>query len=196
MAFLQLTDGIGQYDVSVNVHDLSADAIIAQAPIARVTFPDRHTKVNLMIPVPPLPQRWTVHIWSRASAGQSQGGSPRPVMRLWGRQRLAGVHDHGRLRLVLRDELDGVNRLAGRVDDVLPPPRILVDGAPNAVGKFHVGNVLVHGDFPRSCLRPALAVVDSIPCQPARNDAGGTWPRRHPKPLWTVGRVFISSSVR
>ena len=54
MAFLQLTNGIGKYAVSVDVHDLQADQIIAQARIAEVTFPERTTKVQLMIPVPPV----------------------------------------------------------------------------------------------------------------------------------------------
>lgn len=54
MAFLQLTDGIGKYAVSVEVHDLHADQIIAQARMAEMMFPERKTKVNLMIPVPPL----------------------------------------------------------------------------------------------------------------------------------------------
>jgi hypothetical protein len=54
MAFLQMTDGIGQYTISVEVHDLEADQIIAQAQAARMTFPDRTAKVNLVIPVPPL----------------------------------------------------------------------------------------------------------------------------------------------
>jgi hypothetical protein len=55
MAFLQLTDGVGKYGVSVDVHDLQADQIIAQARVAEVVFPERVSKVNLMIPVPPLP---------------------------------------------------------------------------------------------------------------------------------------------
>src|ERR1022692_1390437 len=54
-AFLQLTDGIGKYAVSVNVHDLQADQIIAQARVAEADFPERITKANLMIAVPPLP---------------------------------------------------------------------------------------------------------------------------------------------
>ena len=53
-AFLQLTDGIGKYAVSVDVHDLQADQIIAQARIAEMVFPERKNKVNLMIPVPPM----------------------------------------------------------------------------------------------------------------------------------------------
>jgi hypothetical protein len=55
MCFLQLTDGIGKYAMSVEVHDLQADKIIAQARIPEIAFPDRSQKVNLMIPVPPLP---------------------------------------------------------------------------------------------------------------------------------------------
>ena len=55
MAFLQLTDGVGKYAISVEVHDLHTDQIIAQARIAEVVFPERVTKINLMIPVPPLP---------------------------------------------------------------------------------------------------------------------------------------------
>lgn len=54
MAFLQMTDGVGQYAVSVDIHDLETDQIIAQARIAEMTFSDRTAKVNLMIPVPPL----------------------------------------------------------------------------------------------------------------------------------------------
>ncbi len=54
MAFLQLTDGIGKYAVSVDVHDLQADQVIAQARIAEIDFPERISKVNLMIPVPSL----------------------------------------------------------------------------------------------------------------------------------------------
>ncbi len=53
-AFLQMTDGIGTYAISVNVHDLQADQIIGQAVVAEVNFPDRATKANLMISVPPL----------------------------------------------------------------------------------------------------------------------------------------------
>jgi hypothetical protein len=54
MAFLQLTDGIGNYAVSVDVHDLQGDVIIAQARLPQVHFADRRRKVNLMIPIPPL----------------------------------------------------------------------------------------------------------------------------------------------
>jgi hypothetical protein len=40
------------------------------------------------------------------------------------------------------------DRRAGAIDDVLSALRVLVDGAPNAVGEFHVGHVPVHGTLP------------------------------------------------
>ncbi len=54
-ASLDLTDGIGKSAMSVDVHDLQEDKIIAQVRIAEVDFPERMAKINLMIPVPPLP---------------------------------------------------------------------------------------------------------------------------------------------
>jgi hypothetical protein len=53
-AFLQLTDGIGKYRITVEVHDLREDAILARAAIVQIVFQDRAGKANLMIPVPPL----------------------------------------------------------------------------------------------------------------------------------------------
>jgi hypothetical protein len=54
VAFLQLTNGIGKYAISVDVRDLEAEQIIAQARIAEIIFPNRQATINLMIPVPPL----------------------------------------------------------------------------------------------------------------------------------------------
>src|SRR5713101_2419337 len=51
MCFVQLTDGIGKYAVSVDIHDLGADQIIAQAALADVEFPERMSTTNLLIPV-------------------------------------------------------------------------------------------------------------------------------------------------
>ena len=53
-AFLQLTDGIGSYKITIEVHDLREDRILARAAIVQMTFQDRSGKANLMIPVPPL----------------------------------------------------------------------------------------------------------------------------------------------
>ncbi len=52
--FLQLTDGIGKYRITVEVHDLREDQILARAAIVQIVFADRAGKANLMIPVPPL----------------------------------------------------------------------------------------------------------------------------------------------
>jgi hypothetical protein len=53
-AFLQLTDGIGKYNITIEVHDLREDKVLARAPIVAMEFKDRAAKANLMIPVPPL----------------------------------------------------------------------------------------------------------------------------------------------
>ena len=53
-AFLQLTDGIGKYAITIEVHDLREDVVLARAPIVSLEFKDRAGKANLMIPVPPL----------------------------------------------------------------------------------------------------------------------------------------------
>jgi hypothetical protein len=53
-AFLQLTDGVGSYNITIEVHDLREDQILARAAIVQMTFQDRSGKANLMIPVPPL----------------------------------------------------------------------------------------------------------------------------------------------
>jgi len=54
-AFLQLTDGIGNYSITVEIHDLLEDRVIARAKLAEIGFASRATKGNLVIPVPPLP---------------------------------------------------------------------------------------------------------------------------------------------
>jgi hypothetical protein len=54
-AFLQLVDGIGRYDINVEVHDLREDRIIAKATGPRVDFPNRLATLQLAIPVPSLP---------------------------------------------------------------------------------------------------------------------------------------------
>lgn len=54
-AYLQLTQGVGRYALTVEVHDLQADKVIARAQNAEVTFEDRLEKHDIVIPVPPLP---------------------------------------------------------------------------------------------------------------------------------------------
>ena len=54
-AFLQMTDGIGSYVITVEVHDLQQDKILARADGPAIDFPNRSVKMNIGIPVPPLP---------------------------------------------------------------------------------------------------------------------------------------------
>jgi hypothetical protein len=54
-AFLQMTDGVGRYDVTIEVHDLQNDMVLARVTGAAIEFADRRAKVNFMIAIPPLP---------------------------------------------------------------------------------------------------------------------------------------------
>jgi hypothetical protein len=54
-AFLQLTNGIGKYALTVEIHDLSTGRVIARAELAEVEFEDRATKSNVVFSVPALP---------------------------------------------------------------------------------------------------------------------------------------------
>ncbi len=54
-AFLQMTDGVGQYNVTVEVYDLQEDAILGAAQGPVIDFAERTVKLNFFIPVPPLP---------------------------------------------------------------------------------------------------------------------------------------------
>jgi hypothetical protein len=56
-AYLQMTDGIGQYAITIEVHDLQSDAVIARATGPQLEFPERTAKANVMITVPSLPLR-------------------------------------------------------------------------------------------------------------------------------------------
>ena len=53
-AFLQLVDGIGSYDVTVEIHDLQKDVVIARSPSIQIQFEERPNRVNLLIPIPAL----------------------------------------------------------------------------------------------------------------------------------------------
>ena len=54
-AFLQLTDGIGEYQITIEILDLQEEAVIARAQGPPINFPDRAMKMNCFIAVPPLP---------------------------------------------------------------------------------------------------------------------------------------------
>lgn len=52
--FLQITDGIGRYVLSVEVLDLQDYRIVAQARIEEIDFSERKSKVDLVISISPL----------------------------------------------------------------------------------------------------------------------------------------------
>ena len=54
--FLHLTDGVADHDyqIAIELHDLSDGKIIAKAGGPKVQWKDRLAKLNLFIPVPPL----------------------------------------------------------------------------------------------------------------------------------------------
>jgi hypothetical protein len=55
LIFLQLTDGIGDYNVDVEFIDLQDDRVIARAVgPAKIEFPNKLARMNVMIPIPPL----------------------------------------------------------------------------------------------------------------------------------------------
>lgn len=55
--FLQLTNGEGKYEIRVEILDLKDDKIIAKAHGVVIEFPppERLSRVNMVIPIPPLP---------------------------------------------------------------------------------------------------------------------------------------------
>ena len=53
--FLQLVNGIGAYDIVVEVHDLEQDKVLGRARVASIDFPDRSARANVVIPVPGIP---------------------------------------------------------------------------------------------------------------------------------------------
>ncbi len=54
--YLLLTDGIvgRDYEISIEIHDLDNDIVVARAADTVVRWTDRFTKVNLLFPVPSL----------------------------------------------------------------------------------------------------------------------------------------------
>lgn len=55
-AFVQLVNGIGEYNVVVEIHDLQLDLVLARAEgDSKLTFPDRLVGINIIIPLPGLP---------------------------------------------------------------------------------------------------------------------------------------------
>jgi hypothetical protein len=53
-AFVQLADGIGRYEIQVEIHDLREGTVLARSPKMEIEFAERLTKINICLPVPPL----------------------------------------------------------------------------------------------------------------------------------------------
>jgi hypothetical protein len=53
--FLQLTDGHEECEVTIEVHDLREDEVIARSPSMSVAFPEKLITVAVVIQCPPLP---------------------------------------------------------------------------------------------------------------------------------------------
>ena len=54
-AFMQFTDGIGDYSITIEVHDLRENKVIARTPGGTVKFLERTTKANMIVYAAPLP---------------------------------------------------------------------------------------------------------------------------------------------
>jgi hypothetical protein len=52
--YLQLTDGIGHYQASVEFRDLAEDIVMARAAVGTVKWDDRLETINLIMPVRPI----------------------------------------------------------------------------------------------------------------------------------------------
>ena len=53
--FLQLVNGIGFYDIVVEVHDLEQDQVLGRARLPSIDFPDRSARANVVIALPGIP---------------------------------------------------------------------------------------------------------------------------------------------
>jgi hypothetical protein len=49
VVFVQLVDGIGRYNITVEVLDLEDDAVFARAEVDNLTFPPRPSRINLKL---------------------------------------------------------------------------------------------------------------------------------------------------
>ncbi len=54
-AYLQLVEGIGRYNITAEVWDLTTGQSLAQGQGAAVEFQDRLAVIQLLLPLPPLP---------------------------------------------------------------------------------------------------------------------------------------------
>ena len=54
-AFIQLVDGIGRYEIVLEFQNVSDGQVIGRGVGPGVIFPDRPLRMNLLIPIPPVP---------------------------------------------------------------------------------------------------------------------------------------------
>ena len=54
-AFLHLIEGIGRYQLTVEVHDLRDDSVIARSPTMEISFPEKLSRINFVVRIPSLP---------------------------------------------------------------------------------------------------------------------------------------------
>src|SRR4051812_16355168 len=52
-AFCQLTNAMGEYEISVQIRSLSNDEIVVQTSPSKIQIPDRLMIANVIIPLPP-----------------------------------------------------------------------------------------------------------------------------------------------
>jgi hypothetical protein len=55
MAFMQLSGGIGRCQIIIDIEDLEDGQTIARARGPGIEFPDRLSRINLIIDLPPIP---------------------------------------------------------------------------------------------------------------------------------------------
>ena len=53
--FLQLTDGIGRYDLVIEIYDLQQGVVLGRGSGLGLNWPQKLLKMNVTIPVPPVP---------------------------------------------------------------------------------------------------------------------------------------------
>lgn len=53
--FLLLVDGIGRYDLVVEIHDLRDGTVLGRLPPIEMEWPERLTRMTIIIPIAPVP---------------------------------------------------------------------------------------------------------------------------------------------
>lgn len=59
--FIQLIDGIGSYDIKVEIHDLKKGVVMGHGGILGLTWPEKLRKFNVVLPINAMPVSHTGH---------------------------------------------------------------------------------------------------------------------------------------